>query len=105
MPRQARIDVPGQVYHVMARGIERGRIFLGEDDYADFRARIGVWLKRSGAKCLAWCMMPNHFHFLVLRGERPLSELMHHAMTGYAINFNLRHGRAGHLFQNPELLT
>lgn len=100
MPRQARIDVPGQVYHVMARGIERGRIFLGEDDYADFRDRIGVWLKRSGAKCLAWCLMPNHFHFLALRGERPLSELMHHAMTGYAINFNLRHGRAGHLFQN-----
>lgn len=100
MPRQARIDVPGQVYHVMARGIERGRIFLGEDDYADFRDRISVWLNRSGAKCLAWCLMPNHFHFLVLRGERPLSELMHHAMTGYAINFNLRHGRAGHLFQN-----
>ncbi|PKM98323.1 MAG: transposase [Elusimicrobia bacterium HGW-Elusimicrobia-3] len=100
MPRQARIDVPGQVYHVMSRGIERGSIFLGEDDYVDFRERIGVWLNKSGAKCLAWCLMPNHFHFLVLRGERPLSELMHHAMTGYAINFNLRHRRAGHLFQN-----
>lgn len=100
MPRQARIDVPGQVYHVMSRGIERGSIFLGEADYLDFQERIGVWLNKSGAKCLAWCLMPNHFHFLVLRGERPLSELMHHAMTGYAINFNLRHSRAGHLFQN-----
>jgi len=100
MPRQARIDVPGQVYHVMSRGIERGSIFFGEEDYLDFQARIGVWLNKSGAKCLAWCLMPNHFHFLVLRGERPLSELMHHAMTGYAINFNLRHNRAGHLFQN-----
>jgi len=100
MPRQARIDVPGQVYHVMSRGIERGSIFLGEEDYLDFHERIGVWLNKSGAKCLAWSLMPNHFHFLVLRGERPLSELMHHAMTGYAINFNLRHSRAGHLFQN-----
>lgn len=100
MPRQARIDVPGQVYHVMSRGIERGSIFLGEDDYLDFQKRIGVWLNKSGAKCLAWSLMPNHFHFLVLRGERPLSELMHHVMTGYAINFNLRHRRAGHLFQN-----
>jgi hypothetical protein len=44
--------------------------------------------------------MPNHFHLLILRGEGPLSEMMHHAMTGYAINFNLRHHRAGHLFQN-----
>lgn len=100
MPRQARIDVPGQMYHVMSRGIERGRIFIDEEDYADFQERIAVWLNKSGGKCLAWCLMPNHFHFLVLRGERPLSEMMHHAMTGYAINFNLRHRRAGHVFQN-----
>ena len=100
MPRQARIDVPGQMYHVMSRGIERGRIFIDEEDYADFLERIAVWLNKCGGKCLAWCLMPNHFHFLVLRGARPLSEMMHHAMTGYAINFNLRHRRAGHLFQN-----
>lgn len=100
MPRQARIDIPGQMYHVMARGIERGIIFLEKEDYEDFRDRMTEWLGRTGAKCLAWCLMPNHFHFLVLRGGRPLSEMMHHVMTGYAINFNLRHGRVGHLFQN-----
>lgn len=100
MPRQARIDIPGQLYHVMARGIERRRIFLDEDDYADFRDRISLWLDKLGGRCLAWCLMPNHFHLLVLRGEHPLSAIMHHAMTGYAINFNLRHHRAGHLFQN-----
>lgn len=100
MPRQARIDVPGQLYHVMSRGIERGRIFMDEVDYADFKGRIALWLNRSGGKCLAWCLMPNHFHFLVLRGVRPLSEMMHHTMTGYAVNYNLRHRRAGHVFQN-----
>lgn len=100
MPRQARIDIPGQMYHVMARGIERGIIFLEKEDYEDFRDRMTEWLGRTGAKCLAWCLMPNHFHFLILRGGRPLSEMMHHVMTGYAINFNLRHGRVGHLFQN-----
>ncbi len=100
MPRQARIDIPGQVYHVMSRGIERRAIFLDEEDYLDFHQRISVWLNRSGGKCLAWCLMPNHFHFLVLRGTRPLSEMMHHVITGYATNFNLRHRRAGHLFQN-----
>jgi len=100
MPRQARIDIAGQLYHVMSRGIERRRIFINEEDYADFQERIAVWLNKSGGKCLAWCLMPNHFHFLVLRGPRPLSEMMHHAMTGYAVNFNLRHRRAGHVFQN-----
>lgn len=100
MPRQARIDVPGQYYHVISRGIERREIFSGEEDYADFLARTGVWLKKCESKCLAWCLMPNHFHFLVQRGVRPLSELMHHVMTGYAVNYNLRWQRCGHLFQN-----
>lgn len=100
MPRQARVDVPGQYYHVMSRGIERGEIFSQDEDYEDFLGRFAVWLKRCGGKCMAWCLMPNHFHFLLLRGERPLSELMHHVMTGYAVNYNLRHQRCGHLFQN-----
>lgn len=100
MPRQARIDIPGQLYHVMSRGIERREIFKDEEDCADFLERMGIWLKKSGAKCLAWCLIPNHFHFLLLRGDRPLSEVMHHVMTGYAVNFNGRHNRAGHVFQN-----
>lgn len=100
MPRQARIDAPGQYYHVMSRGIERSEIFTEEADYADFIERFKVWLQKSGGRCLAWCLMPNHFHFLLLRGQRPLSELMHHVMTGYAVNYNLRRHRVGHLFQN-----
>jgi len=44
--------------------------------------------------------MPNHFHLLILRGPRPLSELMQHLLTGYAVGFNHRYLRAGHLFQN-----
>jgi REP element-mobilizing transposase RayT len=88
------------MYHVMSRGIERGRIFLDEEDYANFRDRMAAGLARAGGKCLAWSLMPNHFHFLILRGGGPLSGLMHRVMTGYAINYNLRHGRAGHLFQN-----
>lgn len=100
MPRQARIDVSGQYYHVISRGIERREIFSGEEDYADFLGRAGDWLKKCESKCLAWCLMPNHFHFLIQRGVRPLSELMHHVMTGYAVNYNLRRQRCGHLFQN-----
>ncbi|MHB0995232.1 MAG: transposase [Elusimicrobiales bacterium] len=100
MPRCARVDVPGQVYHVMGRGIERRRLFHAEEDYADFRARLALWLGRTGSKCLAWCLMPNHFHILLLRGPRALSEMMHHLLTGYAVGFNVRYHRAGHLFQN-----
>ncbi|MBI5744941.1 MAG: transposase [Elusimicrobia bacterium] len=100
MPRKARVDVAGQYYHVISRGIERREIFSQNEDYEDFLERFRVWLENCGAKCMAWCLMPNHFHFLLLRGERPLSELMHHLMTGYAVNYNLRRNRCGHLFQN-----
>ena len=100
MPRQARIDIPGQIYHVMSRGIERRAIFHDEEDYAEFRDRIAEWVRRTEARCLAWCLMPNHFHFVILRGTHPLSEIMHQAMTGYAVHFNHKYHRAGHLFQN-----
>ena len=88
------------MYHVIARGIERRKIFTEADDYNDFLARLEAALGKTGGKCLAWCLMPNHFHLLILRAKRPLSELMRRLMTGYAVAFNIRHRRIGHLFQN-----
>lgn len=100
MPRHGRIDIAGQLYHVIARGNERKAIFIKKEDYEDFISRFKINLEKTGGKCLAWCLIPNHFHLLVLRGEKPLAELMRRLMTGYAVSFNIRHRRAGHLFQN-----
>lgn len=100
MPRKARLDIPGCLYHVIARGNERRTIFADDADYHDFMRRLRLALDLCGAKCLSWCLMPNHFHLVILRGLRPLSELMSRLMTGYAGNFNRRHRRCGHLFQN-----
>ena len=100
MPRQPRIDFAGQLYHVIARGIERRKIFRDETDYGSFLTRLEDCLNKTGSKCLAYSLLGNHFHLLILRGERPLAEMMRRLMTGYAVRFNLRHRRAGHLFQN-----
>lgn len=100
MPRKARIDVAGQLYHVIARGNERGKIFLEEEDYENFIGRLRSGLNITGNKCLAWCLIPNHFHLVILRGKRPLSDLMRRLMTGYVVSFNITHKRVGHLFQN-----
>lgn len=100
MPRQPRIDIEGCLYHVIARGIERRKIFVEKADYEDFLNRLKTSLKRTGSKCLAWCLIPNHFHLLILRGPHPLAEVMRRLMTGYAVGFNLRYKRSGHLFQN-----
>jgi putative transposase len=100
MLRQARLDIPGLVYHVMARGIETKEIFRDDRDREQFLARFGELVVWAGARVYAWCLLSTHFHVLIRRGEQPLAALMRRLMTGHAVRFNRRHGRAGHLFQN-----
>ena len=100
MPRQARIDISGLLYHVMIRGIERREIFPNRIDKEDFIERLGKSLTESGAKCFSWVLMPNHAHLLIRVGEKKLSRIMRGLLSGYATKYNIRHKRSGHLFQN-----
>ena len=100
MPRAARIDIPGLLHHVIVRGIERKDIFLDDADRANFVQRFGLVLQQTGTQCLAWSLMSNHFHLLLKPTAEKLSSFMRRLLTGYAVTFNLRHRRSGHLFQN-----
>ena len=100
MPRQSRLDAPGLLQHVMARGIERRKLFLDDKDRQSFLDRLAVILEETQTQCYAWALIPNHFHLLLRTGPTPLSKVMRKLMTGYAVTFNKRHKRAGHLFQN-----
>ena len=84
----------------MARGIERRKIFWDDKDRSSFLERLAVILEETQTQCYAWTLIPNHFHLLLRTGPTPLSKVMRRLMTGYAVTFNLRHRRAGHLFQN-----
>jgi REP element-mobilizing transposase RayT len=57
-------------------------------------------LVETRTPCLAWALVPNHFHLLLRPTETSLASFMRRLMTGYAVSFNLRHGRSGHVFQN-----
>lgn len=100
MPRQARIDAPGALHHVICRGIERSRIFTDEADRDDFVSRLAAILAETSTVCYAWALIPNHFHLLLRTGPTPISTVMRRLLTGYAVAFNHRHNRSGHLFQN-----
>ena len=100
MPRQARLDAPGVLQHIMARGIERRKIFWDDKDRSSFLERLAVILEDTQTQCYAWALIPNHFHILLRTGPTPLSTVMRRLMTGYAVSFNIRHRRTGHLFQN-----
>jgi putative transposase len=100
MPRRARIDAPGALHHIIARGIERGKIFHDDTDREDFVRRLGDLIEQTGARCYAWALIPNHFHLLLKTGATPIATLMRRLLSGYATWFNRRHRRSGHLFQN-----
>jgi len=101
MPRQARLDIPGLVHHVMARGIEGRDIFINNDDREGFLQRLMDIISGDGGPSLyAWAILSNHFHLLIRPAETHLSTIMQRLMTGHAVNFNKRHKRIGHLFQN-----
>jgi putative transposase len=100
MPRQRRLDVPGVLHHVITRGLERRKIFLNDQDRIDFLDRLELVLEKTGCRCYAWVLMPNHFHLLIRTGLTPLSVMMRRLLTGYAVGFNHRHRRHGYLFQN-----
>ncbi len=100
MPRKARIDAPGAVNHIIGRGINRQEIFSDQKDYLIFLERLGDLLTETKTSCYAWALIPNHFHLLLRTGNDSLSNLIKRLLTGYAVNYNRRHGRSGHLFQN-----
>ena len=100
MPRQARLDAPGVLHHVIIRGIERRNIFRRDEDRDDLIERLSLLLPKCRIFCYAWAFMSNHAHFLFRTGDIPLSTLMRRLLTGYVVGFNRRHKRYGHLFQN-----
>ncbi|MBA3035213.1 MAG: transposase [Desulfobacterium sp.] len=100
MTRKARIDAPGALHHIIVRGIERTNIFRTDFDRNDFLKRLGKLVTETKSRCFAWALLSNHFHLLVKTGNVPVATLMRRLLTGYAVSFNRRYKRSGHLFQN-----
>ena len=100
MPRQTRIDAPGALHHIIIRGIERKEIFYDDSDRNNFLDRLDLILTETETACFAWALIPNHLHLLLRTGGVPIATVMRRLLTGYAVGFNNRHHRHGHLFQN-----
>lgn len=100
MPRQARIDAPGALHHIMCRGMENRRIFRDDADRLSLLDRLGRIALDTSTSCFAWALMPNHFHLLLRTGNLAVSDVMRRLLTGYVVTFNRKHSRHGHLFQN-----
>jgi len=113
----------GGHYHIYNRGVEKRKIFLDEQDYKVFLGYMkfyldlqGLALQGSGSETispskipknyhdqielLAYCLMPNHFHFFVKQStDRAIAEFMQSLILKYVLYFNKKYKRVGGLFQ------
>jgi REP-associated tyrosine transposase len=99
MARPLRIEFPGAVYHVTSRGDRRESIFVDDEDRQSLLEVVAQALSRFDAEALSYCLMGNHYHFVLHTRQANLSLLMRHINGVYTQTFNRRHDKVGHLFQ------
>jgi putative transposase len=100
MARMPRVQYSGAIHHVTARGASRATIFRNDRDYSAFLATLAGAIGSTGWECLAYCLMPNHYHLLLETPEANLSEGMYQLNSTYARRFNWEHDHTGHVFQS-----
>ena len=93
MPRKARAEVEGGLYHVITRGNNRRQIFNLPSDYEKFLALLTVQKTKLPFFLYAYCLMTNHVHLLIERQASAVGRIMHRLLTGYAQYYNRRYRR------------
>jgi len=99
MARPLRIEFPGALYHITARGNARHAIACDRADRLTFLELLAQCVDRYAWRCHAYCLMGNHYHLVIETGEATLSRGMRHLNGNYTQFINRRHRRVGHVFQ------
>lgn len=99
MTRPLRLDFPGALYHVTARGDRREPIVEDDADRLAWVDLLGRVARRFGWRVQAWVLMSNHYHLVLETPDARLSEGMRQLNGVWSQAFNRRHGRVGHVFQ------
>ncbi|MEK7752539.1 MAG: transposase, partial [Acidobacteriota bacterium] len=99
MPRNLRVQYPGAVYHVTARGNGRQAIFYDDADRERLLERLAESVESYGVRVYLYCLMSNHVHLVLETPGANLSRFMQSVLTGYTVYYNRRHKTCGHLFQ------
>lgn len=101
MPRCRTSFLIGHYYHIYNRGNNRQNIFFERNNYLFFLKQFRRYLAEETVSVLAYCLMPNHYHFLICLRQDNLSEKMALLSLSYTKAINRRFNRCGSLFQGP----
>ncbi len=92
--------VQGHFYHIYNRGWNRGRIFFYEGNYIYLLEKMKNTFEQYGIDIIAYCLMPNHYHFLVRQDSKiSISKWLQKIFVGYTQAVNIQQNRTGTLFQ------
>lgn len=101
MPRRARFVPPGVPHHITQRGNNRQDVFLCDEDRLRYLEFLRDKLQQHGVRIMAWCLMSNHVHLVAVPDSSDsLALALGQAHARYALDWNRRHNRVGHLWQN-----
>ena len=96
-----KLCVPGIISHITQRAAGKEPLFLEDSDYLFMLGRLKEISMNYSLEMYAFCLMPNHVHLLLSPREDNLSDAMRDLFSGYAMNFNRKYERKGHLFGGP----
>ncbi len=91
--------MPGGLYHIYSRGLDRVDIFSCDADREKFLGILADTIRHSSWKCFAYCLMSNHYHILIESEDGDTSVGMKRLNGSYAQYYNWKHERTGPLFQ------
>jgi len=99
MTRPVRIDVRDGWYHVLARGLERRKIYRDDHDFGHFLELLAIMADRYRVHIHAYVLMDNHYHLLIQTPHANASRAIQWLNVSYSVWYNRRHQRCGPLFQ------
>ena len=96
-----KLNVPNLVLHITERAVGREPLFIEDDDYLGMLVFLKEVSERYALRMFAFCFMPNHLHLLFSPTAENLYDAMKFLFSRYAMSFNKKYERRGHLFAAP----
>jgi len=99
MARPLRINFENAVYHIIARGNRKEKIFYSDEDKRLFQKKMNKTFQKYSLICYAYCLLDNHYHLFLKTPKANLSKAMHYLNASYANYFSAKYRLSGPLFQ------